>query len=139
MKSCLTAAALLATAVLSAQGAVGTWKTVDDETGESKSQIEIYERGGRLYGRIAKVLRENAPVTCQTCSGERAGKPFIGLEIITAAAPDGDGQWKGRIYNPEDDGTYRLVMWIEEDDPDRLYVRGKHWTGIYRTQEWARL
>ena len=139
MKFFLTVSALLATTALCAQTAVGTWKSVDDETGEAKSHIEIYERGGKLYGKIAKTLRANAPVTCETCSGDRKGKPFIGLEIITAAAPDGDAEWAGKIYNPEDDTSYKLVMWIEGDNPDKLYVRGKHWTGLYRTQEWERL
>ena len=30
-------------------------------------------------------------------------------------------------------------MWLEEGEPNTLYVRGKHWTGLYRTQEWQRL
>lgn len=139
MKFFLALSAFLATTVLCAQSAVGTWRTVDDETGEIKSHIEIYERGGKLYGKIAKTVPEDAPVTCETCSGGRAGKPFVGLEIITAAEPDGEAEWEGKIYDPEGDSTYKLVMWIEGDDPDKLYVRGKHWTGLYRTQEWTRL
>ena len=135
----LTLSALALATVLCAQSAVGTWKTIDDETGEAKSHIEIYEKGGKLYGKIAKTLRANAPVTCETCSGARAGKPYIGLEIITAAEPDGEAEWEGKIYDPEADRTYKLVMWIEEDEPNKLYVRGKHWTGLYRTQEWSRL
>ena len=127
----------LVTTVATAQSAVGTWKTVDDETGETKSLIEVYERGGKLYGKVKQTLRKGAPVNCTTCSGERAGKPYVGMEIITAAAPDGAKQWEGKIYDPEGDSTYKLVMWLEED-PDRLYVRGKHWTGLYRTQTWQR-
>ena len=134
----LTLAASLCTLALTAQSAVGSWQTIDDETGKPRSVIEIYEKGGKLYGKIAKVLRPDAEETCTTCSGKRANQPYIGMEIITGAEPDGDKEWDdGKIYDPESDNSYNLVMWIE-DDPDVLYVRGKHWTGLYRTQTWRR-
>ena len=136
----LTAAALLAAASLAAQGAVGTWRTVDDDTGEARSHVEIYERDGKLYGRIVATLRPDAEQTCSTCSGERAGQPFVGMEIITAAEPDGALEWDdGEIYDPEADKAYGLTLWLEGDDPNTLYVRGRHWTGLYRTQEWERV
>ena len=136
----LTTCGLLAAATLAAQSAVGTWRTIDDETGEAKSEIEIYERDGKLYGKIAATLRPDAEVTCSTCSGERAGKPFVGMEIITAAEPDGALEWDdGEIYDPQADKTYGLTLWIERDEPNTLYVRGRHWTGLYRTQEWERV
>jgi len=122
---------------LSAQSAVGTWITVDDTSGEARSHIEIYEKSAKLYGKIAKALDPNPETHCSTCSGERANAPYIGMEIITAAVPDGDKEWTGKIYDPEGDATYKLVIWLE-DDPNILYVRGKHWTGLYRTQTWRR-
>lgn len=128
---------LCATTTLFAQTAVGTWITVDDETGKERSHIEIYEKSGKMYGKIAKSLDENPETYCTTCSGDRANAPYIGMEIITAAEPDGDKEWVGKVYNPEDDSTYKLVMWLAED-PNLLYIRGKHWTGLYRTQTWKR-
>ena len=134
----LTAAGLLASLALSAQSAVGTWKTTDEKTGDPKSLIQIYERDGKMYGKIKQTLRPGAAKVCETCTGKRAGKPYVGMEIISGAEPDGDKEWDdGKIYDPESDNTYGLVMWIE-DDPDVLYVRGKHWTGLYRTQTWRR-
>ena len=136
----LTTAALLTTLCLAAQSAVGTWKTIDEDSGEAKSHIEIYERGGKLYGKIAATLRPDAEETCTTCSGDRAGKPYVGMEIITAAEPDGELEWDdGEIYDPQADKTYGLVLWIEPETPDILHVRGKHWTGLYRTQQWQRV
>ena len=130
---------LLATnaVLVSAQSAVGTWITVDDNTGEDRSHIEIYERQDKLYGKIVKTLDASGETHCETCSGQRANQPYIGMEIISDAEPDGDKEWEGKIYDPEGDATYKLVMWIE-DDPNLLYVRGKHWTGLYRTQTWKR-
>ncbi len=34
------------------QSLFGIWKTTDDETGEVKSYIQIYESGGKVYGKI---------------------------------------------------------------------------------------
>lgn len=138
MKPLLTLFAFLVATAIYAQSAIGTWKTIDDQTAEVKSHIEIYEKAGKLYGKVARTLVADAPKTCTTCSGARANQPFIGLEIITAAAPDGKKQWSGKIYDPEADKTYTLVMWLE-DDPNVLYVRGKHWTGLFRTQVWQRV
>lgn len=128
---------ICATTLGNAQTAVGTWKTVDDKSGEARSHISIYEQQGKLYGKIIRTLDPSDPPTCNSCSGERKGQPIIGMEIITAASRDGDQQWAGKIYDPDSDATYKLVMWLEED-PNVLYVRGKHWTGLYRTQTWER-
>lgn len=129
--------ALISTLTLAAQSAVGTWTTIDDNTGKERSHIEIYDAGGKLYGKIVATLSPDAETTCTSCSGDRKNQPYIGMEIITAAEPDGNKEWEGKIYDPEGDSTYKLVMWLE-DDPNTLYVRGKHWTGLYRTQTWKR-
>lgn len=134
----LTSTALLCTLAAVAQSAVGTWESVDDKTGEVRSLIEIYARGGELYGKIARTMDPDAPPTCTSCSGAFKDKPFVGMEIITGVEPDGAKAWDdGEIYDPESDKTYGLSLWIE-DDPNVLYVRGRHWTGLYRTQTWQR-
>ena len=138
MRLLLTTAALLSALALTAQTAVGTWVTVDDNTGKERSHIDIYERGGKLYGKVAATLDPEAETVCTTCSGARKDQPYIGMEIITGAEPDGPLEWEGKIYDPEGDSTYKLVMWLEADAPNTLYVRGKHWTGLYRTQTWTR-
>ena len=35
---------------------VGVWKTIDDESGKAKSHVKIYERNGKLYGKVTKLL-----------------------------------------------------------------------------------
>ena len=30
----------------------GKWKTIDDETGKEKSIVEIFEKQGKIYGKI---------------------------------------------------------------------------------------
>ena len=36
----------------------GKWKTVDDETGMENGIVEIYEKAGKVYGRIIEILEK---------------------------------------------------------------------------------
>jgi uncharacterized protein (DUF2147 family) len=116
----------------------GRWKTIDDETGETKSVVEIYEQDGAYYGRIAKIINEDQrDALCENCKGERKNKPVLGMVIVEDLKLSGD-YWKGgTILDPEKGATYKLSAWYEED-PNTLFIRGKHWTGLYRTQQWSR-
>lgn len=44
---------------MQSQSVIGKWKTIDDETGEAKSVVEIYEKSGKIYGKIVDILRES--------------------------------------------------------------------------------
>lgn len=114
----------------------GRYKTVDDETGETKSIVEIYEQGGKYFGRVASLMK-NKDAKCTECSGKQKNQPIVGLVIINDLKADGDYWSGGTILDPKKGSTYKLSMWFE-DDPNTLYVRGKHWTGLYRTQTWTR-
>lgn len=118
-----------------AQSCVGVWKTIDDETGEEKSQVEIYEKNGKYYGKIIKLL--NAPTTkCDNCSGDRKGKPLVGLEILWDMKKSGNTWKSGEIFSPTKDKTYSCKMWLEGND--KLKVRG-YIALFYRTQTWHRV
>lgn len=128
------------TAGLSAQDTstpAGMWQTIDDKTGEVRSVIQIYEQDGKFFGKIAEILTGNDDALCTECSGQLKNKPMLGLVLIKDLEKDGD-QWNGgTILDPEKGSEYRLVVWYE-DNPDELFIRGKHWTGLYRTQTWKR-
>lgn len=129
----------LLTAASAQLSPLGVWKTIDDETGEAKSQVTIYEQGGKLYGKITKILTDRKNARCTDCSGKKKDQPIQGLVIIEELAPY-DDYWKGgTILDPQNGKEYGLSVWFEDDDPDLLYVRGKHWTGLYRTQNWYRV
>jgi hypothetical protein len=34
---------------------VGQWKTVDEKSGAAESVVEIYDQGGKLFGKIANL------------------------------------------------------------------------------------
>ena len=53
--------------VLAADSPVGMWKTVDDKSGKVKSEVQIYEQGGKLFGKI----------TALTDPTDKQGKPRL--------------------------------------------------------------
>ncbi len=120
---------------------VGRWKTIDDDTGEAKSVIEIYREGSTYQGKIAEILTGNDTAVCTECDGDREGKPILGMVIIEGLSVENDepGEWEGgQIFDPQSGSEYRLSVWYEDGNADEIYVRGKHWTGLYRTQKWIR-
>lgn len=128
------------TNTITAQSIFGKWKTIDDRTGKPKGIINIYEKDGLMYGYVEEILekgKENA--TCVKCDGELQDQPVIGMEIITAAAQNEDGEWKGkRLFDPEQAMTFRCKIWLNPDNPNELMVRG-YLAFIYRTQTWLRV
>ena len=143
MKSTLAAIlfASLALPALAQMSPVGTWHTMDEKTGEIKSQIVISEAGGVVSGKIDKVLRKDAKpdAVCDECSDDRKGKPIVGLEIIRGAKKAaGKDVWEdGKILDPENGKTYALRMTPIEGGK-KLEVRGSI-AFIGRTQTWVRV
>jgi hypothetical protein len=58
MKKIITVVLLFVSCVFYSQnkGVLGKWKTIDDETGETKSIVEIYEKSGKIYGKVIEIL-----------------------------------------------------------------------------------
>ena len=143
MKKALAAIIFVSTAPLSwaQMSPVGTWHSVDEKTGEIKSQIQISDTGGTLTGKIEKLLRKDAKqdAVCDQCTDERKGKPLIGLEIIRGAkkVADKDVWEEGKILDPENGKAYTLRLTPIEGGK-KLEVRGSVF-GIGRTQTWVRV
>ncbi len=142
MKNLLFLLAILLTgsslAAQSLDSPAGRWKTIDDETGEAKSIIEITEDNGIFTGRIAEILTGNDDAICEKCSGKQKNAPMLGLVIISKLEAEEDYWAGGKILDPQKGAEYKLSIWYEGDNPNVLFVRGKHWTGLYRTQKWQR-
>ena len=120
---------------------VGHWHTLDEETNEVKSQIQITESGGVVSGKIEKLLRKDAKqdAVCDECSDDRKGKPLLGLEIIRGAKKAADKNvWEdGKILDPENGKNYTLRLTPIEGGK-KLEVRGS--IGPFgRTQTWVRV
>ncbi len=125
-----------------AQSPVGMWRTIDDETGEPKSIVEIYEQDGELYGKIAEILPEGRSSICDICEGEYANKDLIGAVILEGMEQDGDEWEGGSITDPKNGKTYSAKMSLQ--DANTLNVRGfikvpLMGSSLGRTQTWYRV
>jgi uncharacterized protein (DUF2147 family) len=120
-------------------GPFGVWKSIDDKTGEAKSNVEVYQKNGKLYGKVIKILTDKPNAKCDDCKGDKKDQPVQGMVIIEGLQ-ETEGTWKnGTILDPENGNVYGCVIWLEEGKPNELKVRGKHWSGLYRTQTWYRV
>lgn len=118
---------------------VGIWKTIDDKTGEAKSHVEIFEQNGRFHGKVVRLLRKGPDTRCENCTGSKKNQLLLGMQVVENLQAQ-DGHWKnGTILDPESGNEYTCTVWFERGKPDELKVRGRHWTGLYRTQTWYRV
>lgn len=127
------------TFMMQAQSVTGKWKTIDDETGEAKSIVEIFEKDGKIYGKVVEILnpaKKNAK--CTECKGADKDKPIQGLVILKGLTKDGNEWSGGQILDPNKGKHYKCVITL--NGKDKLDVRG--YVGISligRTQTWHRV
>ncbi len=121
------------------QSPLGIWKSIDDNSGKARSKVEIYESNGKIYGKIIDLLLKPNDTLCDKCEGKLKNKPVVGLVIINDMTTYKDYWKNGTILDPESGSTYSCSIWFESGKPNELKVRGRHWTGIYRTQTWYRV
>ena len=119
---------------------LGRWKTVNDATGKVESVVVIWQEGGMLYGKIAKLIDPDPRDSdrCVQCAGDLKDRPLVGLRILWNLSKNGS-QWSGgQILDPENGKVYRCSISLE-DGGKRLKVRGFigfSWLG--RTEYWLR-
>ncbi len=130
---------MLLSVLSTAQSVFGKWTTVDDQTGEHKSTVEIYENNGEMFGKIVEITRESRRNSlCDQCKGEEKDKPILGLNIIKGLRAKNNNKYEdGTILDPENGKVYKAKIWIDPDQPDILNVRG-YVAFFYRTQYWIR-
>ena len=134
------------TAIAANDTPVGTWKTIDDDTGQAKSIVQITDNNGELQAHIVKLLnrspqdiaRDGAVALCRKCSGARKDKPIEGLDIMWGVHKDGDVWDGGKILDPKSGRVYKVKLSML-DGGRKLSVRGFigfSWIG--RSQVWER-
>ncbi len=131
-------AMMMMTASVFAQSPVGVWKTIDDETQEAKSHVEIYEVDGKFHAKVVKLLKDASTSICENCSGAKKNQPIEGMEILTGLTKYKDYWSYGKILDPANGKTYKCSAWLEGND--KLKLRG--YIGISalgRNQVWHRI
>lgn len=124
--------ALLPTVALAAGPApiAGRWLT-----GDGAAVVAIGPCGATTCGRIARVVRAapNAPATDRSNPDPALrDRPILGLPILTGFVA-GDGDWRGRIYDPRNGKTYKSIVKREGDGS--LKVQGCI-VFLCQTQRW---
>lgn len=118
---------LCSIAAQAAEGITGYWTTIDDETKEAKSVVQIYEYQGKYYGRVVKLLKD------QNAKAKIPGNPSVlGLDIIWDLEQDGDTYSGGEVLDPTKGKVYGCEVWREGKN---LIVRGKI-AFLGRNQTW---
>lgn len=121
------------------QTILGKWSTLDDDTGEIKSIVELYERNNQVYGKIIKIFPgpgEDPDPVCDECDKDdsRYKQKIIGMEIIKNMKKNGNEYSGGNVLDPENGKIYSCKIWLDGND---LRIRG-YWGLFYRTQTWKR-
>ena len=120
------------------QSIFGVWKTIDDETGDPKSYVKIYEKDGKAFGRVVKLLPAATTDVCIDCPGDKNGKSLYDIDIIWDMEQDGDVWDDGEIVDPANGKVYSCK--ISLDGNDKLDVRGYFGFSLFgRTQTWFRV
>jgi uncharacterized protein (DUF2147 family) len=133
---------LFSTHFLAAQDIIGNWKTIDDATGEAKSEIQIYQENGKIYGKVVKFLRANADVNrvCDKCTDWRKGQKIMQMMLVRDLTLKGGFYQGGKILDPEKGKEYDCKMWLENGNANTLIVRGfLGLSALGRTQKWYRV
>lgn len=121
------------------QSVVGKWKTIDDETGKPLSIIDIYEKDGKIYGKVHDILvSAHKKSLCINCSGSEKDKPILGMLVIKGLKKDGEEYNSGKILDPKSGKLYKCYITLESKD--KLKVRGYIGLSLFgRTQYWYRM
>ena len=112
---------------LATDNIVGFWTTIDDETKQAKSIVQIYEYNNKYYGRVVDLLK-NKEATAQI----KGNPKIIGLDIIWDLKKSGQKYTGGNILDPQKGKIYGCEIWKENNN---LIVRGKI-AFLGRNQTW---
>lgn len=137
MKKIMLAFATIFISAMSFAQIEGKWKTIDDETGKSKSYVEIFKKSdGKYYGKVVQLLIKPADPNCTGCKDDRKGKPILGMEVVRGLSKDGSEFTGGTITDPKNGKTYKCTI---TRDGDKLNVRGYMGISLLgRTQTWQK-
>jgi len=150
----LIAGLLLTASAVFADSVEGYWTSVDDKTGQATAGWQIWEEGGKLYGKILSVANPNEDPTAFGAKGKNKKYPdfqngvdvstlnVVGTTWIYGLTKKAEGQWqKGSIIDPGDGSKYNCKITFHKADGkkykvDTLEMRGEIGLGIGRSQYW---
>lgn len=123
---------------LNAQSVLGKWETTNKD-GRVNSIIEIYKKNNHVYGKVIKITKtEDRDRLCTECEGDLKNQPIEGLDLMKGMKKDGEDEYSGgTIVDPKTGKKYKCRIWLDDDNPDVLKVRG-YIAFLYKTKTWKR-
>jgi uncharacterized protein (DUF2147 family) len=118
---------------------VGKWKTIDDETNQAKSIVQIWKADdGLYYGKVMKLFDETKKDdVCNKCDPKdaRYKQKVVGMKIIMKMKMTSSNEWTdGTILDPNNGKVYKCKLYREGKN---LMVRGFIGISVIgRTQTW---
>ncbi len=103
---------------MAAESITGVYKTIDDETGDAKSLVQIYAYQGKMYGRVIELFQDPD----KKAVGIKGDPKILGLDVIWGMEDGGKRFEGGHILDPQKGKIYRCEIWREGN---KLIVRGK--------------
>ena len=80
---------------------------------------------------------EDREKLCTNCEGKLKDQPIEGMVLMQGLEKEGDVYEGGTIVDPKTGKEYRCKIWIDEEEPDVLKIRG-YLAFFYRTKTWQR-
>ena len=128
---------LLLNLPLQAQTVLGKWENRNEE-GKVNSIIEVYKKDDKVFGKVNRIMKEeDRDRVCTKCTGDLKNEPIEGMELMQDLKKEGAKYVGGTIVDPKSGKKYRCKIWLDEDDPDILKIRG-YLSFFYKTKEWRR-
>ncbi len=122
---------------VNAQDVVGKWENTNED-GRVNSIIQVYEEDGKVYGKVHRITKEeDRDRVCTKCEGDLKNEPIEGMVLMRNLKKDGEQYVGGTIVDPKSGKEYRCKIWLDEDDPNTLKVRG-YLAFFYKTKTWQR-
>ncbi len=120
-----------------AQEVLGKWENTNNE-GKVNSIIRIYKKGDKIYGKVDHIIKEeDRNRLCTKCEGDLKNVPVEGMELMQGLKKEGNEYVGGTIVDPKTGKEYRCKIWLDEQNPDILNVRG-YISFFYKTKIWHR-
>jgi uncharacterized protein (DUF2147 family) len=132
----------------------GFWISWDEKTGKATAGWEIYNTGGKLFGKILSLADKAQNIKADKCKDTYKDFPVagkvnemnvVGTPFIFGLTVDKQpGSWSGgNIIDPEDGKMYKCKITYRPADGKKFLVetlemRGEIGLGIGRSQFWRR-
>lgn len=119
------------------QQITGKWITVDDKSGIDKSVVLLFEKEGRLYGKVVEILdtSQGENPICKKCPGKLKDQPVMGMVVVRGLEKTKNGYaGKDAFLEPESGWIVDGKLWLEGDELKVRAIVG----AFHRTQTWKR-